>query len=625
MDKYTLIFETKAGSHLYGTNIPTSDLDYRGVVFEPLTALLGIQPFEQKEFPKPEDKVYYGLRKFISLALQCNPNIIELLFAGENAITYATYEWDIILANRHLFLNKHAIVKNFCGYALDQFKRMETHHRWMIDEKPEKPNPADYGRVLNEDGSEKWTLVHLKNEYENKKKNWDTYSTWLANRNKIRHDLEEQFGYDCYTDDTQFLTESGWKFYDEISDTVKIATLNQATHSIEFQRFTERVKKKYNGLVYELDTLNSNCRVTSNHRMFISRVHSKASNNFSTKADNNWIIKSLKSLISDRNSRYHIKTLYENDNPEYNITDTELMLVGAYISEGSIGWNNNGTVKEARITQTNHGKSEFYSMMKRISDDFICRQYNYKRKEKDLIETTWAFPTDIGKRLIALCDCGSENKHLPFYFQRLSKRQANILLTAAILGDGTYNKSNRVYYTNSKRLADDIQILANLAGYNANVLNYLDKHKIIQVQISNIIRYTNYKPINDANLITAEYNGNIVCFTVPNEILITRRKGKIAIQGNTKNALHLVRLLQQGEELLNTGNMTLPRPNAKELLAIRYGSMTYENIEAYLIMKMNELREIENTSNLPSKPDYNKVEEMVMELNYQYIRNNYGL
>jgi predicted nucleotidyltransferase len=196
MNNYTLIFETKAGSHLYGTNIPTSDLDYRGVVYEPLTAILGIQPFEQKEFPKPEDKVYYGLRKFVSLALQCNPNIIELLFAGDESITYKTEDWDYLVAYRDLFLNKHAIVKNFCGYALGQFKRMETHHRWMTGNTPTKPNPEDYGRVLNDDGSESWTYFHLKNEYENKKKNWDTYSAWLANRNKIRHDLEEKFGYD---------------------------------------------------------------------------------------------------------------------------------------------------------------------------------------------------------------------------------------------------------------------------------------------------------------------------------------------------------------------------------------------------------------------------------------------
>jgi len=50
---------------------------------------------------------------------------------------------------------------------------------------------------------------------------------------------------------------------------------------------------------------------------------------------------------------------------------------------------------------------------------------------------------------------------------------------------------------------------------------------------------------------------------------------------DTKHAMHLVRLLRMGEEVLTTGQIIVKRPDAAELLAIRNGSMTYEEIVEY--------------------------------------------
>ena len=45
--KDNLVFLVVYGSHAFGTNIPTSDLDIRGVVLERDTDILGITDFEQ--------------------------------------------------------------------------------------------------------------------------------------------------------------------------------------------------------------------------------------------------------------------------------------------------------------------------------------------------------------------------------------------------------------------------------------------------------------------------------------------------------------------------------------------------------------------------------------------------
>jgi len=53
-------------------------------------------------------------------------------------------------------------------------------------------------------------------------------------------------------------------------------------------------------------------------------------------------------------------------------------------------------------------------------------------------------------------------------------------------------------------------------------------------------------------------DARIVCFTVPNETLVTRRNGRVAMHGNTKYASHALRLGLQGLELMTTGRLTLP-------------------------------------------------------------------
>lgn len=188
-----IIFYTVAGSRLYGTSTPESDMDYRGVAMEPVDSILGLQSFKDYNPQDGEvDEQIYGLRNFAKLALENNPNIIELLFAP--ALFY-TSEWLVISKIRNSFLSTK-IAKTFVGYAVAQLKRIRGHYKWMTDEEPQKPDPKDYGRIVYSDGREQWTDYHKKQEYDNDLKHYQQYQTWLANRNDKRHELEVKYGYD---------------------------------------------------------------------------------------------------------------------------------------------------------------------------------------------------------------------------------------------------------------------------------------------------------------------------------------------------------------------------------------------------------------------------------------------
>lgn len=186
------------GSRLYGTNHKNSDYDIRGVVLEPVEALLGFQKFEQVTYPewedygiKSDDVVFYGLRKFLLLAMNSNPNIIELLYAKP---IYHDFVWDLIVNNRNKIVSTK-VVHTFSGYAHAQMQRIHLRRDW-IDNAPTKPDPHEYGMSYNAKGAPKWETEAGKRNYKEDLANYQAYTTWAANRNPERLKYELQYGYD---------------------------------------------------------------------------------------------------------------------------------------------------------------------------------------------------------------------------------------------------------------------------------------------------------------------------------------------------------------------------------------------------------------------------------------------
>jgi len=203
------IFMTLAGSHMYGTNLPTSDIDKRGVCVPPKNVVWGFaNRFEQQEF-EGEDTTVFALQKFMELACGCNPNIIELLFAPEQSIQVAKPTWQRLQARRQEFLSAEAF-KTFTGYADSQLKRIRTHKGWLLDPPSHQPTRAEFG--LEETGTgvkdlvkgidastiskEVIALVKKEQQFKAALNRWNHYEEWKNERNEKRAELERQFGYD---------------------------------------------------------------------------------------------------------------------------------------------------------------------------------------------------------------------------------------------------------------------------------------------------------------------------------------------------------------------------------------------------------------------------------------------
>jgi hypothetical protein len=607
-----VIFATMAGSRLYGTHRPDSDTDVRGVALEPVDSLIGLDaPWEQYERHDP-DLVVYGMRKFVRLAAANNPNILDMLFAPEEAWLQLSYYWSKLYELRHDLLHQN-IRKTYVGYAVSQLKRIETHRRWAGG-----PPPP----VGTRDRA--------------------SYDEYVRTRNPARYETEQRSGYDCYTDTTEFLTENGWCRYDWIETGTKLATINPITHNVEFQDFTDRVSKSYSGVLYQFQNRQTNCMVTPNHRMYVSNAHRSMVNNFSMEyvADRaKWRFTPMESLFSERRSHYHVLAHGSQCNTDFDIPiplsscvcngDTALRIMGLYLSEGCIG--HRGSKFEGRsirISQKKDNPVDGYITTYLSHIPFSRYEYERHNHVKSMTEVVWDLSDHaVAQWLQSWCGELSGKKSLPPWTMFLSHRQAWVLLGAMLAGDGTDRGEKRswIYYTTSRRLADGIQAMCVCCGITSQIWGPYamtgSDTKMYQVYVR--------KPEDDAMFITARRanitshivdNARIVCFTVPNETLVTRLNGKVSLHGNTKHGAHLVRLLLQGRAILRDGDFS-PRLEGADLdkvLTVLHGRMAYDGLIAWSTRVMGDIDVME--SNLPKEPRMDRVREAVRAMTLAHVR-----
>lgn len=118
------------GSVAHGMYVPKSDpdsiddKDVMGIYIGPLEHYLGFGRKDVYEQWAGEwDCVFYELRKFIGLLLNCNPNVLSLLWLKPNGIIYENEIGTRLREHRDLFVTKKAY-HSFSGYAHAQFKKM---------------------------------------------------------------------------------------------------------------------------------------------------------------------------------------------------------------------------------------------------------------------------------------------------------------------------------------------------------------------------------------------------------------------------------------------------------------------------------------------------------------------
>lgn len=89
---------------------------------------------------------------------------------------------------------------------------------------------------------------------------------------------------------------------------------------------------------------------------------------------------------------------------------------------------------------------------------------------------------------------------------------------------------------------------------------------------------------------------------------------------DTKHANHLVRLMRMGKEILDTGKVQVFRPDREELLSIRNGAWSFEQVEEYAEKMEAEILKSYEISTLPKTPDRNFLDELCISVVEEFMR-----
>ncbi|RYD36923.1 MAG: nucleotidyltransferase [Verrucomicrobiaceae bacterium] len=129
-----LLFDCVAGSKAYGTDLPGSDEDRRGVFVAPADFLFGLDHIDQISDERG-DTVYYEVGRFVELLLKNNPNALELLGMPEDCVRHRHPLFELLPPR--LFLSK-LCAKTFGEYAMGQIRKARGLNKKIVNPQPEQ-------------------------------------------------------------------------------------------------------------------------------------------------------------------------------------------------------------------------------------------------------------------------------------------------------------------------------------------------------------------------------------------------------------------------------------------------------------------------------------------------------
>jgi replicative DNA helicase Mcm len=360
----------------------------------------------------------------------------------------------------------------------------------------------------------------------------------------------------CYSEDTEILTERGWKKYNEVKN-LKIAQFDPKTKTIHFLPHKGLYLYNYNKKMYHYKNKRNDILVTPNHKMLIKKERGKKYEEFKAEEIPYSRIKVLNSgkylgkekdyfilpPIQHKQNRKHEKYTHQHS-PKKIPMDLWLEFLGYYITEGGI----ETTPTIGIVQKKGENANKIRTCLKKLVKILGCSltEINYKKYVRFKITQTqlYRYLKELGLKCYDKC--------LNINFSELSKRQLKILYNSMMLGDGSTD--GRYFSTTSKKLTDEFQVIAHLIGRSASQhIHYKEgtrgkRKTMYRVSLSDKTELSLRK--DKGNMKLLNYNGKVFCFSTKTGFFVTRRNGKIAIQGNT---------LQAQTSVLAAGNPKLGR------------------------------------------------------------------
>ena len=357
---------------------------------------------------------------------------------------------------------------------------------------------------------------------------------------------------ECYDEETEILSDNGWKYFKDLLPNDTICTLNLTTKEIQYQQPLRYINKWYEGEMIKFKNIKFDLLVTPKHRMIYTHPNVKKVKFCEAKKFNsnmgfipkggNWIgtspeyfylpsITIQENMIGKNNTRQIIEKII----PEKVIPIIVwLKFLGMYLSEGCVN-ERHGIDHRRNKPRQEYAVGITQKKFKKEFED-VLNELGYKYSTCHRKDGLNDYRISNKQLFLYLKQFGiSKDKYLPEFIKNLSPKLLTIFYDYMMLGDGTsdLSKGNECYYTASYKLAGDIQDIILKMGFNSNILTH-KRDKYIWYVVSK--QKTPFYKISKENITTQKYKGNVYCVEVPNSTLYVRRNGKATWCGNCAGA-----------------------------------------------------------------------------------------
>jgi len=319
--------------------------------------------------------------------------------------------------------------------------------------------------------------------------------------------IASRWGGQCVSEDTEVLTDYGWKRYDEIEKTDKVATFNLKTERIEWFKPERITVYDYDGDLVCLKNRTQEQLMTPNHKVVRKKFNS-----------DEFELIEAKDLFKFK-TPIRVPTV-SGTTSEKEINEDLLKLYAWLVSEGTFSEGR----ERVSLYQSQKNKKNCVEIRECLNNldlswDETKRIHGYAKEPVIRLRLSQASSRKVRE--------GINSKKIPEVIKTLSKRQVKLFIDTYTKGDGHVEEKGRIRITTkNEELRDQIQELCTLCGYGTTT--FLRKQN--EVWQINIIRNS---ITNITKMFYVKYKGKVWCPTTKNGTFIARRKGKVFITGNS--------------------------------------------------------------------------------------------
>lgn len=343
----------------------------------------------------------------------------------------------------------------------------------------------------------------------------------------------------CHDDQTEVMTNSGWKLFSDLTTNDKLLTINPDSESTHFDVIEHLHVADYDGEMLLAENKGSNLCVTPNHRMMFETRKQPGLMRFQQADDIKWSNKRFFKTVSNLDTGsigFHVIPKYENSQhcyESYSIIDSVWCeLLGWWITDGSYQLQNGKPSTVTFYQKKEAGRKRIEHLLNMCRFDFYESEQGFHLSNAQLCNEFHA------------CGLGFDRR-VPDYLFTQTPENIEHFINGVVGGDGYRKGDVDIIYTSNENLAGDYQALILLSGLTSVVNKrklagkqsviegrvVITKHDGFTVSRSKSNTAIQFKPASEPKRVS--YKGKVYCATVSGGVLFTRRGGVPLWSGNS--------------------------------------------------------------------------------------------